>query len=125
MSKSFKAIALVPMDRAFTEVQIDSYKEIISHVGFPTDEDKYFECVSVTINGEKLTVFIDGEGRLKGHSDDIGYWFQLRTDHGDIELVGNALIAGGADWEGETTDCEVSIEELANVTGFAYAKGDR
>ena len=101
-----KAILINVEAHTITETTIGHYSEIYKAIGNGCNT---FECPVELENGD--TVYIDGEGL---YHDPKGCF--IMTDWG-YPLVGNAIILG-TDEEGESVDCQSTIEELKAQVKF-------
>ena len=109
----FKAILIDVVEKSVEEVEIDNYREITSHL-----DCDMFTVGKVDMNTD---VYVDDEGLIKeGYIDDEGYRHNLsgfRFSNTQI-FMGNGLVVGRPDFEGETTDCPYTKQEIEQMVLF-------
>lgn len=127
MSKTIKCV-LIPNDPAkpVTEVEYDTadYTNLTALI-FDGDRSGLFDRMVGEKDGEEVTLWFDDEGLFKAESKGIENIINLRAMqlfshlNGDIDirqysvpLVGNYVITGGADAEGESLDCPAWVKDF-------------
>lgn len=94
-----RLILIDPKARAITELDLSDY----------TDWYAAMDCELFTPAGPNLMV--DDEGLFK----DEQAFFSFAHYHPHYPLAGKAILTGGADEEGETLPCKLSVEEVENL----------
>lgn len=102
-----KAIKIDVLQQSVTEVMIDDYHEICTHIG---NGCELFTC-PVQFENED-TLYVDDEGLLH---EELQGCFMLEGC--EFPIVGNAIILG-CDSEGESIDCKSTVEEVERIITF-------
>lgn len=97
------------IDEFITEIDIESWKDITPTIG---GNCNVFDCVRVD---DDHTLYVDDEGLFNGAAQEPGC-FALR-DYPQ-PLAGRGVIQGIDNDTGESTPCELSIEEAQKKIGF-------
>ncbi len=101
-----KAILIDVQAQTITETQIGHYSDIYAKIG---NGCHTFACPVEFDNGDSL--YIDDEGL---YNDPKGCFIMKGWS---MPVVGNAIILG-SDEEGESVDCQSTIEEIASQLKF-------
>jgi len=136
MSKIIKCV-LIPNDPAkpVTEVEYDSadYTNLTALI-FDGDRSGLFDrMVGTDEHGDDVTLWFDDEGLFKVEDKGIENCVNLRAMqlfshlNGDLDirqysvpLVGNYVITGGADAEGESLDCPAWVKDFDFTWHYRY-----
>ena len=109
-----KAIQIDVVNKTINEVESDSLQDIYKHLNCST-----FDVARVQMPSD-VDCFIDDESLLKtGYIDEDGTRHNLSGFKvGDTLLMGNGLLIGKSDMQGESTDCPITKEVVENTVTF-------
>lgn len=107
-----KAIQIDVINKKINEVEYEDYKEIYNLVNC-----RIFDVVRID---EDTDCFIDDESLLKdGYIDENGTRHNLSGFKFNNQLImGNGLLVGFPDEDGENTDCQLTKEQVENAVTF-------
>lgn len=97
--------------RKVVDFSTDSLKVLQEAVG------GYIEAVQLKDN---LTMWLNEEGKMNGlpHNENAQFYFDLAFGPGVDFIVGNAVMTGGIDKEGETLGLDDRVVESMTTTVF-------
>jgi hypothetical protein len=107
-----KAIQIDVQNKEINEVEKNSLQDIYKYVNCQT-----FDVVYLS---DELDCYVDDESLIKaGYIDEDGTRHNLSGFKIQETLImGNGLIVGTVDDEGDTTDCPISKEEVEKMVTF-------
>jgi hypothetical protein len=99
------------IDNFIVEIDLDSWKDITPAIGGPCN---CFTSVSTDLLGNN-TGYVDDEGLYNGQMTEVGAFYVKDYPN---PLAGRCVVQG-IDWDsGESTDCDLSIEEAYKIFGY-------
>lgn len=107
-----KAIHINQKNKQLVEVDLATDEYGVSLAGmYDLCDCELVECVSTTIGGVPVTIWVDEEGLFKP-----GDFFCV--DGYPTPLKGSGIILGATSLEGESTECPISLEHAMNGLRF-------